>query len=236
MPSLWHVELQFSGEPVRSSEHLHGLLSELLERPLAGSHHANTKGWSCGPMEPVSAGHHRITVGLVDDRLGALLRTAAEEGTRVRLGRSEGSLIACTCVDQRSWGRLVDEAHPVDRIGLTFLTPMAIARGSEPGPLSVPAIFGGYRKTWRHFAPVEPRLEFEGLDITLDARALRSAVDEVRDHRFRGTTGTLWLDLEHCASNQRRALHALAGVAPFSGTGARTPYGMGVTVLATNPR
>lgn len=177
---------------------------------------------------------------LLERSLGALsLGDAAYRLVRV-LGTPQGHPLA----DFSSWEELRD-APPLREVTLIFQSPTVFTTSKAGGrtrftPLPEPRlIVSSLLDKWQAHSPFpyNPREEAalrEVFDLDLELKGFRN----LRYHRvqagksfFPGFTGEVTLRLWSDSLEVQRALGRLAGLAPFSGVGAKTTYGMGLTLF-----
>jgi CRISPR/Cas system endoribonuclease Cas6 (RAMP superfamily) len=131
------------------------------------------------------------------------------------------------------WSELAEEAGPARTFRFEFVTPTAFRSGAATIPLPLPTlVFGHFRSRWNVFAPEDLRPHAPLGDMNL----LLSHVDIATPGilRFKrathvGFVGRCTIEARGCPEALRRSLDTLASIAPFSGTGAGTTFGMGVT-------
>lgn len=93
-------------------------------------------------------------------------------------------------------------------------------------------LWEGWRRTWETLAPALPlgadTLTLDGLQIT--RYQLRTEVVALKGGLYRGFVGEMALEWRAAVPLEtRRAAAALAGIADFFGTGAKTMLGLGQT-------
>lgn len=182
-----------------------------------GTHRAHRKPWSIGLFH-ASRGPV-VEVSLLDDVLESrLLSRAGEEMVR-RL-------------EVRSWAEMRERASSRRRHRFRFCTPTGFLHGRTSVPLPIPTqLFGHYRSRWNEFAPegLRPSISFEEVTLMVSAASISTRAVSVWGGRFIGFTGSVSLAIRSSAAENLSALDALAQIALFSGTGAYTTVGMGVT-------
>jgi len=183
--------------------------------------------------EPVS-----LRLSLTDDErarrfLEALphLSLPALCGVPCRLARYPNPTFADPDWLQASWAILAD-APAADRLHVSFETPTAFShRGQSLLILEPSQLLETWRRAWR-YAPALPEgaegLTPDGLRIT--QYALHTEPLSLKGGLRIGFVGNLVLTWRNGTPAQtRRAFAALAGLADFLGTGAKTALGMGQT-------
>lgn len=261
MPQAIVLELVGNPLPLYPGKYAHGLFFSLLrtlDPPLASRLHvAKQKPFTLAPLK-AKRGILLLRFTSLDDSLFSTFFTAileeAPEGltlgdtpfrlTRV-LGTPEGHWLA----GKASWEDLATYP-PRDRVILHFLTPTVFVT-SKPGgrtrytPLPEPRlIVRSLLEKWQAHSPFpyNPRelaalKAFFEMDLEVDGfRNLRFHRSLAGKSFFPGFTGELQLRIWTEAQEVRQALARLAALAFYSGVGAKTTYGMGVTMpQATGP-
>lgn len=131
-----------------------------------------------------------------------------------------------------SWAQLAD-APPARRLHLRFETPTFFSHQGEMRLLPEPArLWEGWRRTWEALAPALPlgadTLTLDGLRIT--RYQLHTEAVTLKGGLWRGFVGEMALEWRASAPPEtRRTATALAGIADFFGTGAKTMLGLGQT-------
>lgn len=131
-----------------------------------------------------------------------------------------------------SWARLAD-ASPVRRLHLRFLTPTFFSHQGEMCLLPDPdRLWNGWRRAWQAHAPALPlgadALTLDGLRIT--RYQLHTEAVTLKGGLWRGFVGEMALEWHRDVPPEtRRTAAALAGIADFTGTGAKTMLGLGQT-------
>ena len=233
-------ETTFRGERLRSvtALHVHGMVCDWL----FGGEEAKP-----GPPRPSTIGPFRIRsddtatfeVTLLDDRLEErLFDHAATAAHGARLGRSRGEVIMTPSspvrvLDRRRWDELWAVAPSCD-LRLRFETPTTfrIRRFDRPAP-DPARLLEHYRQRWLSYGPTTDPACFT-LDLT-DAVLLPASFD-LRTRSIRGRAGThtgfvgrLLVEVRPASIHNGLVLARLGAVAPYTGTGAHTQYGLGVT-------
>ncbi|MFC0438073.1 CRISPR system precrRNA processing endoribonuclease RAMP protein Cas6 [Kutzneria buriramensis] len=211
-------------------EHLHAVVSRWFDRTTA-DHHGNAKGYTVSPLRD---GEHGpvVEIGIIDDPLTDSLLTRAAPGTRVRLGRTVLTLpegprqLAAT-----PWTGLLQRGGR-HAWCLRFDTPLTFRRGNRFTPLPAPTpILGSLRATWRNFAPAS----VGDLDLDLSRDPVwvtdidgTNEVCKVNGLTVSGFVGRVRIACD-AADPIARSVDQAIGLAPFSGVGAYTTRGFGVT-------
>ncbi|GAB4193351.1 MAG: hypothetical protein OHK0022_08110 [Roseiflexaceae bacterium] len=140
----------------------------------------------------------------------------------------------------RSFGGLLEQVRPVDRLTLEFATPAAFSRGELadgrarlwllPDPASV---FGSLSRRWNSLAPAAAHLDPEAVAVAADQTLLSYYADlNTRQISLgrgpqKGFVGRCTYELPP-DPQQRRLLTLLADAARFLGVGIKTARGMGL--------
>ena len=179
-----------------------------------------------------------VRISLADDERARRLLDALPHLSLPRLGTAPCRLARIPCpVDtdpdwlHASWAMLAD-APPAERLLIRFETPTMFSRAGESLVLPEPErLLDSWRQAWC-CAPALPEgaagLTAEGLRIT--QYDLHTEPMSLKGGLRIGFVGELELTWKPGTPPQtRRALTALAGLADFLGTGAKTAMGMGQT-------
>jgi CRISPR-associated endoribonuclease Cas6 len=228
MPSVWAIDL-VGPEPVGVlPDYLHAVASSVVDPP--GAHHAQVKPFTVRPLEALGGNRYRFAVGLLDDtetpniveRLDALSPT-------VRFGSSFYERVgAATLVRSEPWASMVDEARPVERVGLAFRSPTFFRRGSVSHVMPVASVvFGHLRRRWREHAGVAPECVLEDREIQVTRIDLRTVSFTLRSRPAVGVIGEVEYDVSDLEDAERAAIDAFARLAAYAGCGAATTYGCG---------
>lgn len=131
-----------------------------------------------------------------------------------------------------SWAQLAD-APPARRLHLRFETPTFFSHQGEMRLLPDPArLWEGWRRAWQALAPALPlgadTLTLDGLQIA--RYQLHTEALPIKGGLQRGFVGEMALEWrKDVPPETRRTAAALAGIADFTGTGAKTMLGLGQT-------
>jgi CRISPR/Cas system endoribonuclease Cas6 (RAMP superfamily) len=235
MPVRLLIPIEVARPADVSPLHVHALVCRWLEGPRSrAAHHANTKPFAVSPLREVGEDSAGFEVGLLDDCLEERLLDAADRAARgLELGDQHGHTAGAPSTMRRaSWADLDSDQRGPDRFRLDFLTATAFRSGGINVPLPMPSqVFGHYRARWAAYAPpgLEVALAFDGLGLLITGLELRSAWQPMPGGAQIGFVGSATLAAKHADIDARRALHRLALLAEFAGTGAGTALGMGVT-------
>ncbi|MBA2521569.1 MAG: CRISPR system precrRNA processing endoribonuclease RAMP protein Cas6 [Chloroflexia bacterium] len=129
-------------------------------------------------------------------------------------------------------------ARPVSELGLQFVTPTIVRRKREDKPITrgpdPRPLFGGYLRRWRAFAPPGLTLtvteELIAINIALIAGQCAPRAVDLGKFRQHGFTGLAWYRIDG-DDRFRAEIATLAAYSAYCGTGARTAYGMGQTIV-----
>lgn len=193
----------------------------------------------------------RLRVTLLDDELFApLLSVLLTGASGWRLGQGEyhiGQVLATPEGHWRagftSWSEIAD-AHPRSALALEFLTPTVFATSGQSGKrmyTPVPdtrLVLSGLLRSYQAFSPYTyTEAEAEALaEIFTDActvtrLSIHTETHLAGKHLYTGFVGKVAWGLYSDDPEVRRALGRLATLAPYSGMGTKTPYGMGQVAL-----
>lgn len=231
MPSRWTIRFPCDGPGTIRLEHLHAVVSTWLDEP--GQHHAHTKPYSVSP--PLDGdGSQVVEIGLIDDRLVDRLLTKAAPGVRVRFGHTVVTMNRPpTQVAATSWAALA-ERRSTRSWCLRFATPLTFRRGNKFTPLPAPKpLLGSLRHAWTtHASPDTDPLH---LDLSTDPVLVTDITGGNQVHQVNGRTvsgfvGRLCLESDTDAETTA-AIDRVLRLAPYSGIGAYTTRGFGVTRL-----
>lgn len=131
-----------------------------------------------------------------------------------------------------SWAQLAD-APPARRLHLRFETPTFFSHQGEMRLLPEPArLWEGWRRAWQALAPALPlgadTLTLDGLQIA--RYQLHTEAVPLKGGVWRGFVGEMALEWRKDVPPETRCTAAaLAGIADFVGTGAKTMLGLGQT-------
>lgn len=257
MPRAVVLELTGGELPLYPGRYAHGLFFSLLEtlNPQLASrlHGARRKPFTLAPLE-ARGGTMPLRLTFLDDELfegflQALLQRAPEGlvlgDTPFRLVRVLASPEVHPLAGTTSWKELA-AATPRDRVVLQFLTPTVFVT-SKPGdrtrytPLPDPRLIVlSLLEKWQAHSPFpyNPKEE-AALKTIFDLDLELEGFHRLRYHRiqagkafFPGFMGEVRLRLWAEAMEVRQALARLSALAPYSGVGAKTTFGMGVALLS----
>lgn len=231
VPSRWEVGLPGVDAAAVRLEWVHAVVSSWFDGEGGVDHAAKMKPYAVSPARSAEGGA-AVEVGLLDDTLASRLLSRAAGGVAVRLGQSVVRLRSGP--RQVAAVRWADLARPTPARAwcLRFVTPVTFRRGDKFTPWPDPsAVLGGLRARWRAFAPAElPALELDmstGPVWVTDVDGA-SEVARVDGRTVCGFVGLLRLECD--ASGQTAsAVDSLVRLVPFSGVGAYTTRGFGLT-------
>jgi CRISPR-associated endoribonuclease Cas6 len=232
MPSRWELRVPTPSPEAVRLEHLHAVVSGWFDHDDT-AHRSKAKGYTVSPLRDSPHGPV-VEIGLIDDNLTDTLLTRAAPGVTIRLGRTTVALptqprqVAAT-----PWAALT--ARGGNRAWcLRFVTPLTFRRGNKFTPLPAPTpILASLRTAWRDFAP--PQIAQPDLDLSSHPVWVTDidGANDVRTVNGRTVSGFLGRLRIECDADDgiARAIDQVVGLAPFSGVGAYTTRGFGVTRL-----
>ncbi len=229
MPSRWQIVLPGVDASLVRVEQLHAMTSGWFD-DTADAHQARAKPYSITPPRP-AGDTTTFNVGLVDDSMVDRLLTRTAPGVRLRLGGQHTRTVqAPTQVAGLSWSTL--DATPADSWCVNFATPTTFRRGNNFTPWPAPkAVLGSLRATWRHFAPASAG----ALDLDLATDPVwvtdidgANEVVKVNDRTVSGFVGRIRFTCD-APAHVAASIDRLIQLAPYSGVGAHTTRGFGVT-------
>lgn len=243
MPARWFVPFEGLDPNRVQSHHLHAAITRWFDDDLA-SHAANRKPYSVSPPtdDPDADAGLGVQIGTLTDDAGARLMDAACEGTNIRLGSARCVVSGPPrLLQSQSWGRLSGTSSSVGQWQLTFLTPATFRSGNRSSPLpQLRSLMTNLAEVWNLWSP----LALDEVTTDQAARAVWVSDLDLRSASFlsplaRGTkaihlSGLLGSMTIRCDERGlRQVVGALLGMAQYSGVGAMTVRGLGVTdVLA----
>ena len=134
-------------------------------------------------------------------------------------------------VEARSWKDLCS-APPARSWTFEFLTPTTFRSGSLYQPFPLPgSVFGHLRKIWNVFGPGVAEVDFGSVGLAVAAMEGRVESIVLRGRSAAGFVGWVMFQAPSAGDDAARMLSAFAQLAAFSGVGARTTFGLGVTRL-----
>ena len=252
MPTLLTLALQAERPDIAPHEHANGLRALLLgwlreaDAALASALHDadQPKPYSIGPLLHRGDARYECRIGLLDDRLLAVLSAGVRQrGAALRLGGDYLRLLADGVrIEQQRWETLLHQDAPpalgwhlfLDTPTAHHQTGMAV-RKALVSPLPDTYI-AGWARRWQQFSPLPlPDTLLPLVAERLTVSSLRGETRRVfldRGRVFIGYIGEVTFHL--CAPRaeypaERQALTALARLAPYCGTGVDTARGMGQT-------
>ncbi len=244
-------EREGAPQPLQPHQAAHGLfyhLLSLISPDLSATVHDARRVPFTLAVRPGRGGMRlRITL-LNDDLFAPLLSVLLTRAPRWRLGTEDyqiGRLLATPeghpragCV---SWADIA-AAPPRSSLALEFLTPTVFATSLRNGKrryTPIPEtrlVLGGLLRSYQAFAP-QP---FENADLLAEALTDRVSITrlsvQTEEHRagrhdYVGFVGKVMWQVQEDDAELRRVLGRLAALAPYTGVGTKTPYGMGQVAL-----
>lgn len=232
MLTHWRITIRGPHPELVRPQQVHGLIAGWLEADATSDEHAR-------PMKPFTCS----IVTRTDERTGSfdvtLLRTELEtifveaagvtSGT-VRLGRHQFTIEPPTLVQRSDWTALLDAANSPRTFRFRLHSPTTFRTGRISQPLLFPTnVFGHLRARWSAFAPehLRPSIELDDCGLAVSHLDGHTEEFEARHTVFIGFVGELGITAHKATERDRRVLHALAMLAPYSGIGSNTTIGMG---------
>lgn len=232
MPSTWRVPITGVRPGDVTARGLHAVVSSWLDGSDDAKHRAGRKPWTCSPLF-ADKKELAVEIGLIDDRLAAVLASSAAKGTTIHFG----PLGAVVPDDPRpvagmSWTQMIDGAVPRRSWRFRFVTPTAFRSGNVDQTMPQPgSVIGHYRRVWNEFAPDRDEANVDLKQAKLSVASLDGRTVEFmgRFGRRAGFVGEIEIQSSSNDEALRTRIDAVMAVAPFSGTGTDTTAGMGVT-------
>jgi CRISPR-associated endoribonuclease Cas6 len=241
VPQIWQFDVitrqHHAYEP--SPFHLHGIVSTWLDpaKPDPGQmdtgdgHHDGDKPWAAS-WHTVPGGM-RITVRTLTDTAEQQMRRAIRRGAKAMLGPFDAAVRADpVLLNSISWDEL-RATQPRQRWNLEFVTPVTFRAGRRFRPTPHPrSVFDGLRACWNRWAPDPMVVDLDDYGVIDEDIRGRSVPFELKRRPgnavvVSGFLGELAVACQDPA--KRPAVSALAALAAFSGAGAWTTKGLGVT-------
>lgn len=238
MPERWSVYLAGPRADKIELTHLHAALTHWFDHrppteddsraPCLDSHNEKTKDYSLSAPALTDDGIE-VEIGTLTDTAAGSLAHHAVPGSRLRLGRAVFVVQAPpSLAASATWDQLAD-ATGSRAWQVRFDSPASFMRGQHSSPLPTPeAVLAGLATRWRRWAPPT--------NFTPDDAAARrvrvtdlsggSTVVTVGHRHFGGFVGTVRYETDIDAA---AAVGPLFALAPYSGVGAGTTKGLGVT-------
>jgi CRISPR-associated endoribonuclease Cas6 len=230
MPSRWELLLPTQTPEAVRLEHLHAVVSRWFDADLA-AHHGKAKGYTVSPLRAGPRGPV-VEIGLIDDALVEPLLAQVTPESVIRLGRTHVTVPEAPAqVAAVSWQSLAERGTSTAWC-LRFVTPLTFRRGNKFTPMPAPkTILASLRASWRAFAPAD--IAQPDLDLALDPVWVTDidGVNDVREVNGRTVSGFVGALRIECDAEPHvaHAVDQVVRLAPFSGVGAHTTRGFGVT-------
>lgn len=225
MPSRWRLTFGRVDPSRVALPTIHAVVSAWLD----DEHHAQLKPYSVSPLRTAD-GLTSLEVGLLDDRLEGRLRERTPVGLPVRFG---GSMTSITKPSELIYGEdwdslMVDTGRRA--WCLRFATPTTFRHANRfspwPDPVTIIKGLSDRRAQFGPSGPELPRMRRDQLWVTdVDGR---NEIVKVRGVTVSGFVGRLRFEATEDAPNGG-LIDALVRLAPYSGVGAYTTTGLGVT-------
>lgn len=235
MPVRCAIPLDVERPELVRPAYVHAWVCEALERELAPTrHYGNDKPFATSPLRTHADGVVAFEVGMLDDELEErLLAAVARQRGRFRLGRQVGRLVGPPETMARgTWEELARQAVARREFRFQFVTATTFRSEQTSVPLPLPkSVFGHYRSRWTTFAPpdLRPEIAFDELRFQVSDLDIATMRFPLNRREQIGFVGHVSLSLREAEPEVHAMLDALASIATYSGTGAGTPQGMGVT-------
>lgn len=137
-------------------------------------------------------------------------------------------------VQSSLYPKLFEEAKPVDRIKLRFLSPTSFrTRGKQRTLPDASLIFSSLLERWNSFSGIRFNRDFleKMADVHPSQFGLRSELVQFANYKIIGFKGTVEYRFgNEFAKEEKRIINTLADFAFFAGVGYKTTMGMGQTV------
>ncbi len=206
------------------------------------------------PGSPERPGELQVRISFLSDILFHAFMSGFEAGTSHapwRFGATDFAVAEVSMPQARqgwsgqsSWQQLVDEATDDRRVSIEFATPTSFSLGESSSRrrlllFPLPAVlWASWHRRWDELAPAELSLpalsEHLAEDVLVSDYTLRTATIHMDRFKHKGFTGTIRYEvMPHVPTEVVRALNALAAFSFFSGSGAKTAMGLGLTRLSS---
>ena len=236
MPAAYVLHLQTDRPP--SPVQLRGWLYHMLTPYEPSLHEGNGPrafSLASGQEKPKIAW---VRIAFLEDDLAQLAQTLFWENLKqaLPLGKTRAKLLtvyeeAHPLSGRKSWDELM-QAPPTQDVQLRFLTPTLFKKGASHYPVPDPErILQSLIRSWNRFAPERlPEEHALGLLKKITARHISVHTKSLNAHtRTPGFLGWVTLHLPKATDEERRWLARLGELAFFSGVGAKTTLGFGLT-------
>lgn len=239
MPQRWLVRIEHPAPERVEPHHLHALVSRWLDE----DHWADRKPYALVPLYVADDGHPAFEVGLLVDDLARCIGEGVAElhrrGGRLGSLRCRALEVHPELVAAADWGAVWEQAEPQRDLSLQFETPTTFREGALYHPVPTPSsAVRSWNERWQRFAPplLARAVDLDASSCKITVAHLEGrTVETVRGRRtIPGFVGAVTFRSHDRGDERdvvRRRLRALAGIAPFGGTGSGTPSGFGVTTV-----
>lgn len=224
MPKRWVIGLTGEALGRHRAEDCHAVVSRWLD----AHHHAQHKDWSLSPMRATATGAALDITTLTTD-CASRLHAHVTPGRALRLDQALCHITTDPVpVEEASWEDLAAACH--DRgWTLRFHTPAAFRHGQRTTPLPKPeSVLHSLADQWTHWTGAQvDRTCFAEVwvsDLNLSNRVLR-----LRGQTYSGAIGTITYRAD--SRHARSQVGPLFRLAPFTGVGSKTTWGLGRTSL-----
>lgn len=227
MPSRWAVPLTGDAQAMQRHEARHAVISRWLDHTRE-DHDRQYKDWSLGSMRATPAGA-AMEIATLTPTAAIRLHAHASPGQTLRLdGATHHVTAAPVLLETTSWEELAAACR--DRVWtLRFHTPATFRQKQRTSPLPKPeSLLQGLADQWTHWTgrPVDVGSFREVWVSDLD---LSSQVLRLRGQTYSGATGTVTFRAN--SAQAQTQVGPLFRLAPFTGVGSKTTWGLGHTSL-----
>jgi CRISPR/Cas system endoribonuclease Cas6 (RAMP superfamily) len=167
--------------------------------------------------------------------MGPFSEKVNRNGGAIQLGKMPAKVIRSRLVQHVTWDELADRAQPVEVIALRFTSP-TLFRAEQEHHTNISAlnVFRHFQTRWQKYFGRSPHCPVANQPIVISRRDTIPSAVRFRDTTWTGFIGAVDFDIGLMPPEQRAALDACAGLAPFAGCGAYTTAGFGATDRATH--
>jgi len=228
MPSLVRVDLELDSDAHLTADRLHAIVSGWLD---GDDHWAQRKPYSVQPTHLRIGTHAAFLIGLVDDNLLVRLERALDRSDQeLHIGPYAASIVGLDLIVAASWEQLADQAEADDLLAIEFISPTMFRRGDDHHLLPVPStILGAWRSAWADHYGRSPEITLKDQPIHVRTLDVTTRTVRYRNQDWSGIVGHYHLDISGLQRHERAAIHAVASIAPFIGTGSYTASTFGAT-------
>lgn len=229
MPSRWLVRFAAKGEQLHPPHRWHAAVSRWLD---STDHHAPVKAWSMSQPES-HRGNLMLTLGLLTEHAEHRLHHHCRPGADLRLGADVLRVTEHpTLLEHTTWQQLAAATETCEW-GLQHHTPTTLRQGQRSTPLPQPSsVLHGLNLRWRHWTG-EDRQGDGFDDVWVSDLHVTSRLVRIGEGVYSGIVGTV---VYRCSVPDTCArVGPLFALAPYSGVGSKTAWGLGATTIAGAP-